>query len=122
MNKVYITNSFSINMLPERGTMVDFVPLSCEYVSKWLGATKNEIVSGIGHADTAKIVSGLLGIELHPNRINIKLRVGRGECDDLIIAQYIGPRLPEGTTMLPEGATIKFWAANLGMEYCTEPI
>ena len=123
MSKVYITNAFSINMLPsERGSMVDFVPITLDCTKKLLKETDKEIVSGIGHADTAKIVSSLLGIEVRPNRINIKLNIDRYDCDVLFIAQYIGPRLPEGATTLPEGATIQFWIAKVGMEYCTEPI
>ena len=60
--------------------------------------------SVIGHADTARIVSGMLGIELPVNRANVKLACG----EKMIVAQYSGPRLPEGATVLPEGAKIEF--------------
>lgn len=60
--------------------------------------------SAIGHAETAAIVSDILGVNLPANRCNVKLT--RGE--KIIIAQYIGPRLPEGATKLPEGAKIEF--------------
>jgi hypothetical protein len=38
------------------------------------------------------------------NRVNVSLKPG----DAAIVGQYIGPRLPEGATTLPEGATIKW--------------
>lgn len=60
--------------------------------------------SAIGHADTARIISNMLGIELPSNRINVKLLHG----EKMIVAQYSGPRLPEGATTLPEGAKIEF--------------
>jgi hypothetical protein len=38
------------------------------------------------------------------NRANVSLAAG----DRVLVGQYSGPRLPEGTTTLPEGATIKW--------------
>lgn len=112
MYKIIITNSFSISMLPdpigEMGILVIFKPVSIELMRYWC-AQNVEIVSAIGHADTAKLISGLLGRELPANRITIKLT---GE-ENLIVAQYTGTRLPEGATTLPEGAKIEFWKAGL---------
>jgi hypothetical protein len=63
-----------------------------------------QLESAIGHADTARIVSGMLGVELPANGQSVKL--ARGE--KMIVAQYTGPRLPEGATALPAGAEIEF--------------
>lgn len=63
------------------------------------------VTSAIGHADTAAILSNLLGVDLEVNRVSVKLDVG---CHALI-GQYVGPRLPEGDTDLPEGARIEWW-------------
>ena len=60
--------------------------------------------SVIGHADTARLVSDILGVELPANRATVKLQKG----EKMIVAQYSGPRLPEGATSLPEGAMIEF--------------
>lgn len=60
--------------------------------------------SVIGHADTARLVSGILGVELPANRDTVNLQPG----EKMIVAQYSGPRLPEGATKLPEGAKIEF--------------
>lgn len=57
-----------------------------------------ELVSAIGHADTA----ACLGVEC--NRTNVVLKKG----DIAFVAQLIGGRLPEGTTTLPEGFKFKF--------------
>lgn len=64
-----------------------------------------DIECAIGHEDTAKVVGGVLGRNLIANRANIEIN------DDIFVyvAQYRGPRLPEGATKLPEGAELKFY-------------
>ena len=103
MSKVTLTNAFSINML-HGTTMVDFSEISIEK-AKELIASAEEFVCAIGHADTAAVVGGILGVDLEPNRVSVTLDFP----EKLIVAQYTGPRLPEGATTLPDGATIKFW-------------
>jgi len=105
-----IANAFSISMLPaERGiTTVSFSgPLSAEQLTDHLNrcAAGVPIESAIGHADTAAIVSQQLGILLQANRVSIQLRLG----EHLVVAQYVGPRLPEGATELPPGAKIDYY-------------
>ena len=64
------------------------------------------IESAVGHADTAEILGSLLGRKLDTNRVSIVL----DNVDvKLIVGQYKGPRLPEGTKVLPEGAVIEWW-------------
>lgn len=63
------------------------------------------VVSAVGHADTAGLLGGLLGIDLQPARISVRLAHG----DLAIVGQYVGPRLPEGCTVLPDGASIEWW-------------
>ena len=127
MANLFITNSFSINML-EGGTMVDFIPMSIEEVKKYISRTTTgsfaaNIVSAIGHADMAKIVSDQLEMAIPMNRVSIKLSVERGKISDTaLVAQYSGPRLAEGATSLPDGAEIRYWLVVPGMEFCTEPI
>lgn len=65
----------------------------------------NGFESAIGHADTATVVSGILGTDVPMNRISVSLE---GEWK-ILVAQYSGPRLQEGAKSLPEGATIQFW-------------
>ncbi len=64
-----------------------------------------DVVSAIGHADTAAVLSDLLGFEVPMNRAFVTLD---GDTE-LYVAQLIGGRLPEGTTTLPEGFSFKFY-------------
>jgi hypothetical protein len=84
-----LSNAFSLQMLKNlnaniESTKVDSFPSDC--------------VSAIGHSDTANV----LGVET--NRINISLN----ESDELYVAQLMGGRLPEGSTVLPEGFRFEF--------------
>ena len=106
---ITLTNAFSINMLPKRHNKVEMVPITVNKVKEYL-ATADDWVSAIGHADTAALVGNLLGIEVPCNRTTVKFALGEwGESAKMIVAQYSGPRLSEGSSVLPEGATIEFW-------------
>lgn len=110
--KTYLVNSFSLNMLDGDGPVTLRVrPLSLEQARKIVAddITCGALVSAVGHADTARIISDLLGVEIPPNRITVKLR----RYDDAIVAQYCGPRLPEGATRLPPGAEIRFFLVEV---------
>lgn len=69
----------------------------------------NNCESCIGHADTARVLSTLLQREIPCNRVTVNL----GPNEKCIIAQYIGPRLPEGAISLPEGAEIRFFLVKM---------
>ena len=69
----------------------------------------NNCESCIGHADTARVLSTLLQKEIPCNRVTVNL----GPNEKCIIAQYIGPRLPEGAISLPEGAEIRFFLVKM---------
>jgi hypothetical protein len=60
--------------------------------------------SYVGHADIANVFSSLLAIPVACNRANVTLSSG----DKCLLGQYIGPRLLEGATRLPEGSKIKW--------------
>ena len=94
--KFYLGNAFSLQMLSGDAVLIvekvtpDQIPVTAESV--------------IGHEDTARIVGSILGREVKANRKSILL----DDLTVLYVAQYKGPRLPEGATTLPEGATIEF--------------
>lgn len=99
---IILSNAFSINMLSKE-SYVHFEKTTLADVITILNMT--DWKSAIGHQDIANILSSLLGITIPVNRTNVQL-------DDktvLIVAQYTGDRLPEGTTTLPENVTIQFW-------------
>lgn len=64
-----------------------------------------EIKSVIGHENTAKDFQDILGIPLEMNRESITL----GKKDLIIVGQYVGSRLPEGATELPNGSKYEWW-------------
>lgn len=99
----YLVNSYSLNMLadPDKTFGVNR-PISKDDIPR-------DVISAIGHADTAAVVSADLGLEIPPNRVSLSLKNG----DKIYVAQYIGPRLPEGATQLPEGAEIKYFSVTV---------
>ena len=113
--KISICNAFSLSML-DRGTQLRTpgdslggprypVPVDdpAEFLKAW--ESHAEIISAVGHADTAAVFSAVLGRDVPANRISVKLDAET----KLLVGQYIGPRLPEGATQLPEGSTIEWW-------------
>ena len=109
--EIILCNAFSIAMLPSRDSMVKFTPIGYPegvILENWVG------VNAIGHPDTDEVVRTLLeqgGVSglMVGKRVNVTLQPGQG----LLVAQYKGPRLPEGATKLPEGATIEWWLVEL---------
>ena len=96
---LYLLNAFSLNMLAGNADIhVRVVSLK---TARNLASTA---VSAVGHADTAAVFADVLGVPVDCNRVSVTLEDG----DVAIVGQYSGPRLPEGATSLPEGATIKW--------------
>jgi hypothetical protein len=96
---MFLLNAFSLNMLAEFPAQPLFEEISLDEVQKSL---EDGFTSAVGHADTAAVFSSQLGIEVPANRTTVSLKKG----DTAVIGQYRGPRLPEGATTLPEGASI----------------
>lgn len=63
------------------------------------------VVSFIGHEDTARVLSGILGVDVPFRRAFGTLTPG----EPVLVAQVTGGRLPEGATTLPEGVSLQFW-------------
>ena len=95
--KVYIGNAFSLQMVADNAIIAK-VEVSPEEIP-------TEAVSIIGHADTAAVVSTILGRDVPCNRASVML----DDEDTLYVAQVVGGRLPEGTTTIPDGMEIKFY-------------
>jgi len=64
--------------------------------------------SCVGHADIASVLSGMIGFTVPVNRISVALHPG----DTLVVGQYVGPRLPEGCSSLPDGAKIEWYIVS----------
>ena len=95
--KVFIGNAFSLQMVADNAIIAK-VEVSPEEIP-------TEAVSIIGHADTAAVVSTILGREVPCNRASVML----DDEDTLYVAQVVGGRLPEGATTIPDGMEIKFY-------------
>lgn len=106
----YLSNAFSLSML---ANLPASEPIALQAQRVDLGAARALLASGsmsvVGHADTAQILSDLLGMRVPCNRVPISLAPG----DTLVVAQYSGPRLPEGATTLPDGATFDWWTVRV---------
>lgn len=83
-----------------------------ELTIKEAAEAAKDAISAVGHADTANLLSGLLGREVAVNRVSLTLDAS----DTAIVAQYQGQRLPEGATALPEGASFRFLRVSLGLD------
>lgn len=104
---IYVANAFSLQMLEAgRAHTVRTEPVTADAVT---AALAGGFTSAIGHADTARVVSGLLDVDVACNRVNVRLT---GD-DILYVAQVTGGRLPEGATTLPEGMTLQFMRITL---------
>jgi len=101
---MFISSAFSLNMLAELNAEVSVRPLEVRDVRDF-HRSEGGLESVVGHADTAAVFSGMLGFEVPCRRVTLSLRPG----DRLVGGQYRGPRLSEGATSLPKGATIE-WA------------
>ena len=96
---MYILNAFSLNMIVGNADVV-----VREVSQKVAAILADACVSAVGHADTAVVFSNVLGVIVPCNRATVALKEG----DVALVGQYSGPRLAEGVTSLPEGATIKW--------------
>lgn len=111
---MYLINSFSLNMLEDLTATIHTRELTADEARTWLRifaeeAGADRFQSAVGHADTAALFSSVLGLPVPCNRATVCLKAG----DRAIVGQYKGPRLPEGTTELPEGAEIKWIAVEV---------
>lgn len=102
--KKYLTNAFSIQMLAGQSSVqtVRFEEIDAKDIP-------SDIISAIGHADTANVLTNMLGFPVAMNRINITI----DKDTELYIAQLTGGRLPEGSTTLPEGFSFKFYRVTI---------
>lgn len=102
----YLSNAFSLNMVAANLlSAVRFTPLTLEQAQE----ISAEHQSCVGHADTAEVIASVLGHEVEFNRVSVSLEKG----DQLLVAQYKGPRLEEGATTLPTGAAIEWVLVTL---------
>ena len=102
--KIYLMNAFSLQMLdfPAKAVFEEIAvhgtpSQAIAELSEKIKQHGDELVSVIGHKDTAD----LLGVPF--NRVSVRL-----EPDSIAyVVQFVGGRLPEGCTVLPENCKLK---------------
>lgn len=99
--KKFLTNAFSIQML-KKGGLVRFEEIAPEDIP-------SDVVSAVGHADTAAVLTNILGFPVPMNRAFVTLEPDT----EIYVAQLVGGRLPEGSTTLPEGFSFKFYRVTV---------
>ncbi len=117
-NRLILVNAFSLNMLnTDRFTIVG-KKIDKEEARRLITDNQDALVPAIGHVDTAFVVCNMLNlgkrltydiVQAAEERPTVVLEQG----DAVLVAQYRGPRLPEGTTTLPLGANIEFYWLRL---------
>lgn len=101
----FILNAFSFNMISRFPATVNAAVVSQELAQELAQGAP----SAVGHPDTARVFEEVLGCPVPANRANVALTAG----DVVLVGQYRGPRLPEGATELPEGATIEWLRVSI---------
>ena len=113
---MYLTNSFSINMLTG-DSQVTFTKISIGEAQRLLTDTDQFVINVIGHVDTDVVTRNILSQDMGQDIPTIlpgeRKTVSLVKGDTLIVAQYRGARLPEGATELPPGSLIEFWVVHL---------
>lgn len=105
--RVVIANAFSLNMVDVvDGVDLKVSRLNVEFIREIIANSKGKYESIVGHVDTAALLSAELGVDVPCNRATFVL----DHDATLIVGQYKGPRLAEGTKTLPEGAKIEWLA------------
>lgn len=102
---MYLCNAFSLQMLKSVPANIQINEVSLQDVKD----VQERLISAIGHPDTAAVLGSMLDVTIHPARVNVALQSG----SEIIVAQYVGGRLPEGATTLPEGASFRFFVVSV---------
>ena len=106
---LYLVNAFSLNMLQfaDQELTISFKPISSNAAQGLLHSS--EFKNAIGHPTTDTVIRSQLNIDQAGERMNVLLV----DEDQLVVAQYRGPRLGEGATELPHNATIEYYLVTL---------
>lgn len=97
-----LSNAFSIQMLANFPANVHVEQIEASNIP-------TDVISCIGHADTANVLSDMLGFNILCNRQSVTI----DKNITLYVAQVVGGRLPEGATTLPDGCDIKFFKVSV---------
>jgi hypothetical protein len=109
---MYIVNTITINMLSEQfrnrpeGGSIRYRSLS---LSEARAIAQGGLTPAFGHEQSAPLVQAQLQA---PEPIFARPTLRFDGPTQVLLAQYVGPRLPEGATELPEGAVIEYFLVS----------
>ena len=101
-----ILNAFSLNMIPRFPADIHVREIPLGEAQR---VAAKEFDSAVGYAETAAVFSEQLGATVETRRVTVSLAKG----ETALVGQYRGPRLPEGATSLPSGATILWFTVTV---------
>jgi hypothetical protein len=104
---IYVANAFSLGMLSSPAVTLDIIECDAASAAYEL---RGDYRSCVGHADTACLMAAELERDIPVHRASITVVAG----DTVVVGQYSGPRLPEGTTELPPGAGFRWFIVRVG--------
>ncbi len=117
--KIILVNSFSLNMLEDLACTIDisapFKGLLC--LDSFYNGGLCTLVNAIGHASTDALVRGIADLDGVTLPKGERMTVKLDGTELVLVAQYSGPRLEEGTTVLPEGAKVEFRWVSFNTTY-----
>jgi len=91
---IYLSNAFSLNMLPGGTVRLEVKEVDVERVKEMLSSGFRSVV---GHASTASVLSALLGLDVEVRREQVKLQK-----NDTCIVFQLQVRLEEGKILSEE--------------------
>lgn len=97
-----LSNAFSLQMITNFPADVHIEQIEASDIPQ-------DVISCIGHTDTANVLSDILGFNIPCNRQSITVDTDT----TLYVAQVTGGRLPEGATTLPDGCDIRFMKVSI---------
>jgi hypothetical protein len=110
VEKVVITNAFSLSMIEEKAKAYKIKVKEIEEEK----VKELELDSAVGHESTADLLTKRLGKEVKFNRVSIKLGIG----SQIVVAQLMGPRKEcrEMTSSEIEKYPIKYLSVEIEAE------
>jgi hypothetical protein len=114
---IKVCNAFSLNMLATSAADISIQETTAADAA-YLIYKNGGVESCVGHADTAKIFGQQLLTEIPVARVTVQFT----HDEFIVVGQYTGPRLPEGATALPEGASIKWYVVYVNVPETDEEI
>jgi predicted membrane chloride channel (bestrophin family) len=96
--RVVLANAFSLSMLSATETTLRVREITADEVKKLLSSSEFE--SAVGHEDTARLLTKLLGVEVRAERKQVTI-----DANTILVVFQLLSRLPEGRVLTEEELT-----------------